>query len=113
MPTRIAERPELAHILPHLVLPALLALFLLLWAKRRGASWTQVQMSFGAAMFAAFLTASGWIYSAYLSGQRLNALLVLCSQLLVGAACGFLVFFGTMPIDQDLPEPPTQGSSPR
>ncbi len=94
--------PNLITILPHLVLPGLVALGLLLWARRHGATWTQVQLSFGAAMFGAFLTASGWVFAAYLAGERLTTLRILLSQALVGGVCGVLVFFGTMPRERDL-----------
>ena len=100
--TTVPSPPNLLTILPHLVLPGLLALFLLLRAKRRGATWTQVQLSFGAAMFGAFLAASGWVFAAYLAGEPLTALKIIGSQVLVGGACGVLVFFGTMPVEMDL-----------
>jgi apolipoprotein N-acyltransferase len=103
MPTSV-EPPDLPSILPYLVVPGLVALIVLLWAKRRGATWTQVRLSFGVAMFGAFLTASGWVFAAYLAGERLTALKILGSQVLVGGACGLLVFFGTMPVERDLTE---------
>ncbi len=94
--------PGIVTIVPHLILPALLGVCLLLWARRRGATWTQVQLSFAAAMLGAFMTASGWIFSAFLSGESTNVLKVLGSQVLVAAACGTLVFFGTMPHERDV-----------
>jgi drug/metabolite transporter (DMT)-like permease len=100
------NRPDLLTILPHLAVPALLALALLLWARRLGATWTQVQLSFGAAMLGAFMAASGWIFAAYLAGEALSTLRILGSQVLLGAAAGIFVFFGTMPVEQDLTEPP-------
>jgi hypothetical protein len=99
-------RPDLLTIVPHLVVPALLALCLLLWARRLGATWTQVQLSFGAAMLGAFMAASGWIFAAYVAGEPLHTLRILGSQVLVGAAAGLFVFFGTMPVEQDLTEAP-------
>ena len=94
--------PSITTILPHLLLPGLAALLLLLWAKSKGATWTQVQLSFAATMFGAFMTASGWIFAAFLSGERLSGLRILGSQILVGAACGLLAFFGTMPVERDV-----------
>lgn len=98
----MAGQPNLASIVPHLVVPALLALLVLLWARRLGASWTQVHLSFGAAMLGAFLTAAGWIFAAYIAGETLTPLKILGSQLLVATACGLAMFFGAMPIEQDL-----------
>ena len=96
------ERPDIMTVLPYLVLPGTVALVLLLWAKRRGATWTQVELSFGVAMLAAFMTASGWVVAAYLSGEQLGPWKIVGSQFLVAAACGLMVFFGTMPVEQDL-----------
>lgn len=96
------QRPDITTILPHLILPAVLALVVLLWARRRGATWTQVQLSFGAGMLGAFMTASGWVFAAYMSGEQLSTFKVLGSQLLVGAACGLMVFFGVMPHERDV-----------
>lgn len=101
-PQRIVEAPDLTSIVPHLIVPGLLSLLLLLWAKMRGATWTQVQLSFGAAMLGAFMTAGGWVFGAYMSGERLEPWKILGSQALVAAACGLLVFFGSMPTVQDL-----------
>jgi hypothetical protein len=101
----MSNRPDLLTILPHLVVPALLALILLLWARRLGATWTQVQLSFGAAMLGAFMAASGWIFAAYIAGEPLSTLRILGSQVLLGAAAGTFVFFGTMPVEQDLTPP--------
>lgn len=98
----MGQPPNLIVVLPHLVLPGLLAALLLLWARRRGASWTQVQLSFGAAMLSAFMAASGWIFASYITGVALSPLRILASQILVGAASGLLVLFGTMPVEQDL-----------
>ena len=98
----MAERPDLADVIPYLIVPAVVAVGLLIWAKRRGASWTQVQLSFGAAMLGAFMTASGWVVAGVLGGERPTMPGVLGSQLLVAAVCGVLAFFGTMPVEQDL-----------
>jgi len=98
----MADVPGITNIIPHLLLPGVLALLLLLWARRRGATWAQVQLSFGAAMLAAFMTASGWVFAAYMSGEQLNGLRILGSQILVGAVCGLMVFFGTMPVERDV-----------
>lgn len=95
-------QPNLVTIMPHLVAPAIMALVLLLWARRRGATWTQVELSFGAAMLGAFMTASGWIFAAYLGGEKLTLWRILGSQILVGGTCGLAVFFGLMPVEQDL-----------
>jgi len=100
-------------IVPHLIVPSVVALLVLLWARRRGASWTQVQLSFLVAMFAAFLTASGWVFAAYLSGERISAWKVLGSQVLVGGTCALLVFFGTMPFERDLTDPKDLHPDPR
>jgi hypothetical protein len=111
--TRFERIPDMVTIAPYLIIPGLLALILLLWARLRGASWTQVQLSFLVAMFAAFLTASGWVFAAYLSGERLSLWRVLGSQVLVGGACAMLVFFGTMPIERDLTGPDDVPQGPR
>ncbi len=96
------DRPDLVTVLPYLLVPAILGLVLLLWAKRRGATWAQVQLSFGAAMLGAFMTATGWIFAAYLSGRPLSMIKVVGSELLVATACGLLAFFGTMPHELDM-----------
>jgi hypothetical protein len=109
----MVNHPDITTIVPHLVTPGLVALVLLIWAKRRGATWTQVQFSFGVAMFGAFLTASGWVFAAFLSGERLTPFKILLSQVLVGGACGVLVFFGTMPVARDLTNDLAAKSGPK
>jgi drug/metabolite transporter (DMT)-like permease len=98
----IAEPPDLMSVLPYLAAPAALAVLLLIWARRRGATWTQVQLSFTAAMVGAFLTAAGWIVAAYISGEALTTWRILGSELLVAGTCGVMAFFGTMPERRDL-----------
>lgn len=103
--TQYDHVPDAVTIAPYLIVPGAVALVLLLWARRRGASWTQVQLCFAVAMFAAFLTASGWVFAAYVSGERISTWKVLGSQVLVAGACSMLVFFGTMPVERDLTDP--------
>ena len=102
--------PDLMTIMPYLTAPGLAALVLLVWAKRHGATWAQVQLSFGAAMFGAFLAASAWAFAAYLAGEHLSVPKLLVSQVLVGGACGLLVFFSTMPVERDLTDATEQAS---
>ena len=94
--------PRLIMILPHLIVPAALAFALLLWARRRGASWPQMLWSFAAATLGAFMTAGGWVTTRYFAGEPLSFIKVLGSQVLVGGACGMLVFFGLMPPERDV-----------
>jgi hypothetical protein len=96
--------PSIAAILPYLAAPAVLFLVLLAFARRRGASWTQVQVSFGAAMLGAFLTVTGWSFASYLSGETLSVWRILGSELLVSAVCGLTAYFAAMPIERDLTE---------
>lgn len=98
----MVEPPDLMSVLPYLAAPAVLAVLLLIWARRRGATWTQVQLSFIAAMLGAFLTATGWIVAAYISGEVLTIWRILGSELLVAATCGVMAFFGLMPERRDL-----------
>ena len=53
-------------------------------------------------MLGAFMTASGWVFAAYLSGEQLSGLKILGSQILVATACGSMVFFGVMPHERDV-----------
>lgn len=96
--------PNLAAILPYLAAPAALFLVLLALARKRGASWTQVQVSFGAAMLGAFLTVTGWMFASYFSGEPLSAWRILGSELVVSVVCGLTAFFAAMPIERDLTE---------
>ena len=107
------QRPDLITILPYLILPGLIALGLLFWARRKGATWTQVQLSFGAGMLGAFMTASGWVFAAYVSGHELSGLKILGSQVLVGAACGMMVFFAAMPHERDVTDEAEQADARR
>jgi hypothetical protein len=98
----LVGRPDLTTIVPYLVLPGLVALLCLLLAKLRGASWAQVQLSFAVAMLTAFMTASSWVIAAYLAGERVGPWVIVGSQILVAVTCGLIVFFGAMPVEQDL-----------
>ena len=98
----MADRPGLLTILPYMILPFLLAVLLGIFARRRGASWVQLQVSLGAGLLGAFMTASGWVFSAYLNGHSLSLIKTVGSQVLVGLICALAAFFSTMPVEQDL-----------
>ena len=97
-----AHAPDLWTVLPYLTIPAVTALLLLWWARRRGATVLQVRLSFLAAMLGAFMATTGWIFVSFLYGTRHTFLQLTGSQLLAAAACGMVVYFGTMPVEQDL-----------
>lgn len=92
--------PRLLTILLYLIVPAVIAVVVLAVAKRRGATWTQIEASFLAAMFAAFITAGGWLFGGYLAEQDPVPWKIIGSELLVSAICGIIAFFATMPSDQ-------------
>lgn len=96
------DRPNLMTILPYMILPLLLSVLLGIFARRRGASWVQLQVSLGAGLLGAFMTASGWVFSAYINGHSLSPLRTVGSQVLVGLICALAAFFSTMPVEQDL-----------
>jgi len=108
----MASAPDLMSILPYLIAPGVLCVLLLVWARRRGATWTQVQVSFAAAMLGAFLAAAGWVFATYLSGESIATWQIVGSELLVAVTCGVMAFFGMMPQKQDL-TPDGEGAGER
>jgi len=98
----LIERPDLMTIGPYMILPLLVAVLLGVLARRRGATWTQIQVSLGAGLLGAFMTSSGWVFAAYINGDPINVWMILGSQILVGLVCALAAFFSTMPTEQDL-----------
>ena len=96
------SEPSLITILPFLAVPAVLAVLVLRIARRRGATWTQVQIAFAAAILGAFMTVTGWRFAAFLSGEPLSVWRILGSELLVASVCGTIAYFAAMPVDRDL-----------
>ena len=101
----MGQFPVMASVLPYLIIPAVISFLALWWARHRGATVLQVRLAFAAAMLGAFMATTGWVFYSYINGIKYSILQITGSQLLAAAACALMVFFGTMPVEQDLTPP--------